>query len=194
MGRFGSKMALAAVSALALAGCASSSGEGGASLGEMLVFAGSTVPPAAQIPDDNVYCPTVGVIEGGAALQGYSGGRVGDASALRSQITLGQLARECRGQPDGSTLVKVGVEGRALLGAGGGAGRFDVPVRIVVKDGATILADRVRRTAVSIPAGDTQGSFVVVEDGIIVPPSAAGNFEIEVGLGGGGSEGRRRRG
>jgi hypothetical protein len=196
MGRFGAKVALTALGAVALAGCGTSSG-GGASVSEMFLFAGPTVPQEAPAPLNEVYCPPVGVIEGGAAIQAYSGGRVGEASALRNQISLGQLARECAGQPDGSTLVRVGVEGRALLGAaaGAGGGRYDVPVRIVVKKGSTVLANRILRTSVTVPAGQSQASFIVVEEGIVVPPNAAQDFEIEVGLGGAGpGEGRRRRG
>jgi hypothetical protein len=71
-----------------------------------------------------------------------------------------------------------------------------VPVHVVVKSGSTVLANRVRRATVAIPTGDTQGSFAIVEDGIVVPRSAAQDFEIEVGLGGAGSaeKPRRRRG
>jgi hypothetical protein len=195
MGSIGAKAgaALGALGLLMVAGCNSTPGEGGMSLGSMILYGGATVPPSAPKPVDEVYCPSVDVFEGGAALQAYSGGHVGDAAALRSQIALGKTARECAGRPDGSTVVSVGVEGRALLGAGGSAGRYDVPVRIVVKHGSTVLADRVRRTTVTIPAGDTQGSFTVVEEGILVPPSAAQDFEIEVGLGGGSKAGGSRR-
>jgi hypothetical protein len=193
MGGVGSRAAVAAAGLLALAGCGTSSG-GGTSLGDMVLFAGTTAPPVQTTPIGDTYCPMVSVIEGGSAIQAYSGGRVGDAEALRSQVALGQLARECALQPDGSVLVKVGVEGRALQGAGGGAGRFDVPVHIVVKKGSTIIANRVRRTAVAIPAGDTQGSFAIVEEGIVVPAVDSQDFEIEVGLGGAGAPaGRRRR-
>ncbi len=101
-------------------------------LGDMLLTGGATTPPPQKVAVEDVYCPTVTVMDGGSAIQVYAGGRSGDASALRSQVSIGELARECQGQPDGSTLVKVGVEGRALLGAGGGAGRYDVPVQIVV--------------------------------------------------------------
>jgi hypothetical protein len=199
MGGFGAKVTLAALGALSLAGCGTSGDGGGlSSLGNMVLFAGTTEPPVAPLPTADTYCPSVGVTEGGAALQTYAAGRVGDAGALRSQVALGQLARECSLQPDGSVLVKVGVEGRALQGAVGGGGRFDVPVRIVVKDGSTVFANRVRRTSVTVPAGDTQGTFAIVEEGIVVPPSSSQGFEIEVGLGTGGpagaGEGRRRRG
>jgi hypothetical protein len=145
---------------------------------------------AADVPlaPEDAYCPRIDVAEGGSVIQ------VGGGAASRSQITLGQLARECLGQPDGSTLVKVGVQGRALLGAGGGAGRFSVPVRVVVRQGERIIASRVRQAAVQIPPGDTHGTFVVVEDGILVPRAAAQDFEIEVGLGGAGQGARARRG
>jgi hypothetical protein len=184
-GVFGAKAgwALAVLGLTALTGCGAS-GEGGSSLGNMVLFAGPTVPPPVSRQTEDVYCPTITVTEGGSAIQAYSGGRVGDASGLRSQIALGELARECLGQPDGSTLVKVGVEGRALLGAGGSAGRYDVPVHIVVKRGSTVIANRSRRMAVAIPAGQTQATFSVIEDGIVVPAGDSQTFEIEVGLGG----------
>jgi hypothetical protein len=177
--------ALALLGLTALAGCGAP-GEGGSSIGNMLALAGTTVPPpvrAQQIED--VYCPQVGIADGGSTMRSYGGGRVGDAAGLRSQISISELARECVGQPDGSTLVKVGVEGRALLGTGGAAGRYDVPVRIVVKSGSRVIANRVLRTAVAIPAGQTQASFAVVEEGIAVPAADASTFEIEVALAGG---------
>jgi hypothetical protein len=177
------RLALAMLGLTALAGCGAP-GEGGSTLSNMVLLAGSTVPPAMPRQTEDVYCPTIEVTEGGSAIQAYSGGAVGDATRLRSQIALGELARECLGQPDGSTIVKVGVEGRALLGAGGAAGRYDVPVHIVVKRGSTIIANRSRRLSVAIPAGQTQWSFAVVEEGIVVSPTDATSFEIEVGLGG----------
>ncbi|MBF9231810.1 hypothetical protein [Microvirga alba] len=185
-------LAFAMLGLTALTGCGAP-GEGGSTLGNMILFAGPTVPPpqAAQIED--VYCPPVEVSEGGSALQAYTGGRVGDTGGLRSQISISQLARECVGRPDGATVVKIGVEGRALLGVGGAAGRYDVPVHIVVKRGSTVIANRSKRLSVAIPAGDSQATFVVVEEGIVVPAVDANSFEIEVGLGAQAATGRRRR-
>jgi hypothetical protein len=189
----GARAALAAAGILGLTGCSSGSG-GGTSLGDMILSAGVTPAPIQAAASRDTYCPAVSVMEGGSAIQVYAGGRVGDAEALRSQVALGQIARECALQPDGSVVVKVGVEGRALQGAGGGGGRFDVPIRVIVKNGPTVLANRATRTSVAIPAGDTQGSFAIVEDGLVVPASASQEFEIEVGLGGAPAAARRRRG
>jgi hypothetical protein len=36
-----------------------------------------------------------------------------------------------------------------------------------------------------VAPGDIQGSFILVEDGMVVPPGIGGEFEIEVGLGAG---------
>jgi len=179
---------LAVLGLSALTGCGAP-GEGGFGVGDMLLTAGTTQARAQSAEIRDVYCPTVEVTDGGAALQVRGGGEEG---SIRSQVTLGEIARECIGQPDGSTLVKVGVEARALLGVGGSAGRYDVPVHIVVKDGSTVFADRSRRLAASIPAGQTQTTVSVIEDGIVVPPSYANSFEIEVGLGGRATPGRRR--
>ncbi|WP_457090642.1 hypothetical protein [Microvirga sp. P5_D2] len=182
--------ALVVLGLAGLAGC-SSSGEGSIGVGEMLLTGGATRPPPQRVAIEDVYCPTVSIIDGGSAIQVYAGGRAGDASALRSQVSINNLARECVGQPDGSTLVKVGVEGRALLGVGGGAGRFNVPVQIVVKGGQGVIANRSRQTSVAIPAGDTQASFTVIENGIVVPAAYANSFEIDVGLGSRPAAGRR---
>jgi hypothetical protein len=182
-------LALAVLGVSVLAGCAGSGESGGMGVGEMLLTGGASQAPIQARPVDDVYCPPVTVAEGGSAIQAYSAGRAGESSALRSQVSISNLARECLGQPDGSTLVKVGVEARALLGVGGAAGRYNVPVQIVVKDGSTVIANRSHGAVAAIPAGGTQASVTVVEDGIVVPAARANSFEIEVALGGRGRRG-----
>ena len=137
-------------------------------------------PGQGTRPGDEAYCPIVDIFEGGAALNAY-GGRTGDSQALRHQLSIVDVARECTGQPDGSIRLKVGVEGRALIGpAGGAGGRFEAPVRFDVKVGDKIILSRARRVPVSVTGA--QGEFIVVEDNIVVPANA-GEYEIEVGLG-----------
>ena len=160
----------------------------GDTLRNLFRYGSTTEPPAApqagiEVPD----CPRVDVVEGGAALRTYTGGCTGSPESLRSQLTISNVARECIGQPDGSIVVKVGVEGRALIGPAGSGGRFDAPVRVVVKRGDQVFANRIRRIPVTVPAGESQGAFVTVEEGIVVPPGT-GDFDIEVGLAGGAGE------
>ncbi|WP_414475046.1 hypothetical protein [Microvirga sp. M2] len=175
-------VALAVLGVSTLAGCTSSGEGGGMGIGEMLLTGGASLAPVQAKALDDVYCPPVTVFEGGSTI------RSGDSSSPRSQIAIANLARECVGQPDGSTLVKVGVEARALLGSGGSAGRYNVPVQFVVKDGSTVIANRSRSGVATIPAGSTQASVTVVEDNIVVPAALVNTFEIEVGLG---ARGRR---
>lgn len=181
---------LAVIGVAVLAGCGAPGD--GSSVGDMLLYAGTTAPPVKKPENVDVYCPPVEIADGGAAIQAYAGGQAGDASALRSQVSIRQLARECVGRQDGSTVVKVGVEGNALIGAGGGAGRFNVPVSIVIKRGSTVIASRSRQVAVAIPAGDSRASFTVVEEGFVVPASDVYSFEIEVSLGARAAAGKRR--
>jgi hypothetical protein len=63
----------------------------------------------------------------------------------------------------------------------------------VIRRGDQVLANRSRTAAVSLAAGQTQGTFVVIEDGMVVP-AGTGEFEIEVGLGGSAAAQRPTRG
>ena len=169
--------------ALALGGCSStSSGDGaGSTLSNFLLYGGATVPPAAPPESIEVRdCPAVTVSDGGAALRTVAGG--GEGAAVRSQISITEVARECTGRPDGGVSVKVGVQVRALIGPGGGSGRFDAPVNIVLKRGDQVVASRARRVSIAVPPGQFEQSAIVVEDNLVAPPGM-GEFDIEVGLG-----------
>ena len=171
----------------AIAACLTvASGPGLASSGggffRNLFLGGASPPPATSEATPEVDCPTVTIMDGGAALRSYAGGRTGSPEALRNQLSIVNVARECIGRPDGSIVVKVGVEGQALIGPAGSAGQFDTPVRFVIKRGDKVLANRARRASIAVPQGQMSGSFVVVEDGLTVPPNT-GEFDIEVGLG-----------
>lgn len=171
------------VASLALAGCNTTGDAPDASVpaaapssGGMFgnLFKSSTPAPRVemQIVDD-FQCPEIEILEGAAAIRQTGG------DAIRSQVSISNTARECTVNGNQVTI-KVGVEGRALLGTGGSPGTYSAPVRVVVKDGEKVLASRLQRKAVTIPSGDTQAAFVVIEDGIVVPKDA--DLSILVGL------------
>jgi hypothetical protein len=194
MTRSGLRAAGIVAACLTMAACNStSSGQSreGGNLFEALLYGGS-VPTSGQGLASDAPCPTVTVAPGGAAINSYGGGREGSPEALRSQVSIVNLARECVGRPDGSIVIKVGVEGRALIGPAGSAGRFEAPVRFAIKSGNEVLASSARRAAVALSPGQTQGTFLVVEEGLVVPPGA-GAFDIEVALGGSGAAERPAR-
>jgi hypothetical protein len=180
----GARAAGVAAACLLVSACSSTSSDGGSSaFRNLLLYGGFTVPPAAPGDLAEVNCPAVAVIPGGAALSFYAGGRTGSPEALRNQLSIADVARQCIRRPDGSVVVKVGVEGRALVGPAGSAGRFEAPVRFVIKRGEQVLASATRRATVALTPSETQGTFLVVEEGLVVP-AGTGDFDIEVGLGG----------
>ena len=152
-------------------------------MGNLLKYGSTTEPPIRRqrATSKRLGCPTVGVLEGRAAIRQGS-----------SQISISNIARECTERPDGTILVKVGIEGLALLGGGGGGARSSVPVVFQIRQGDKVTVSRVRQASVSIPAGDSQGTFMLVESGMAVP-AGSGAFDIEVGLGGGSGRAARRR-
>ena len=183
----------ATIGMLALGAC--SSGFTNAFLGPVDPNPPSYLPNANQQPiirnatpvEEVAECPQVDIADGGAALRAGT-----SADSVRNQITIANVARECVGQPDGSVRLKVGVEGRVLLGPGGSAGRYTAPVRIVVKRNDRVFASRSLAVPVTVPAGETQATFALVETNLAVPPGV-GEYEIEVGLGSAPAATRRAR-
>jgi hypothetical protein len=149
----------------------------------LLKYGGTTVPPSQPKDLEPPYCPTVDVPEGGAAMATH-GGRGEGASAIRSQATLGQLARECQRLEDGSIRVKVGVEVKVLLGPGGSPGRFDVPVTISIRRDEKTVLSRTARLSVTVGPGEAQGFASTVEDNLIVPAAMTADYEIFAAVGG----------
>ena len=176
-------LAIGAMAAL-LAGCNTTSGDDGSGgVGDFFSFGGSSGSSAVGEPSPDTYCPRVDVAEGGASI-----------SAGGGQAVLRRFARECLLMPDGTVTVKVGVMGLVLSGPNGRVGGFSVPVRVVLKDGEKILAQRAK-TASSTPLpGAAQGEFTVVEENLVVPAEHINSFEIEVSLGGAVGSKRRRGG
>ncbi len=179
--------------AVALGGCSGlgESGSGGNTLSNMFFYGGPTVPPEAPEPTDDIDCPSVIVREGGAAI------RVGgdEASSVRHQISLNNVARECVSTGNGGYALKIGVEGLALLGpAGGGTRSLTAPVRFTVRRGDQIIADRTRQVQVSIPTGQSQATFVAIEEGIAVGPGDVPTVEVGLGAGPARPAARRPRG
>jgi hypothetical protein len=178
---------------LGLAGCGSSGSSGGNTALNVLMFQSATPPPADQLPKDDdgdvIVCPEVIVADGGAAVR--QGGQ--DAGAVRYQISINDVARECTATGKGGGYrLKVGVQGRVLLGQSGGAGAYGATLSITVTQGGAVVARRSARVGASIPGGQTGADFTHIEDGIVVPPGR-GDVEVMVGLGQGGAAPARQR-
>ncbi len=114
-------------------------------------------------------CPPVDVRAGASTLTVPPGSS--DALALRYQGSISELARECN-VSGGVMRMKVGIEGRVLVGPAGAAGQLDVPLRYaVVKEGPEpkTVVSKFSKIQVAIPEGRPNVLFTHVDSDIAFP-------------------------
>ena len=140
-------------------------------------------------------CPAASILDGTAA---FRVGEAGTARGISHQAAIFDLARECKAE--GTTMrIKVGVQGRLILGDSGKPGTFTIPVRVAVRGNGQTVYSRLVSTSVTIPADDSQATFVVIDDQIAVPITAEDPgeaYSVLVGLDPQGARqapGRRKR-
>jgi hypothetical protein len=143
---------------------------GSSSIGEF--FTGSTAKGTQTVagaqPDVN--CPAVEIRRGASTL---TIGPPGDRSAmtLKYQGSFVRAARECS-VADGNMVMKVGVEGRVVVGPAGGPGQVDVPLRFaVVQETPTGMRPIVTKFVIVPVNIDANGNtlFTHVEEAMIFP-------------------------
>jgi len=136
---------------------------------------GSTTNASAAAGESlpmNFECPEVQVRQGASTLSSSANPAEPSALNLRYQVTIGTTARECRLLPGNILSVKVGMEGRVILGPEGVPGPVDVPVRLaVVSEGINPrpIMTKLDRVSVTVPPGDTNVLFTHVAEGIEFP-------------------------
>src|SRR5580704_18164893 len=123
---------------------------------------------------NGVDCPNVDIRSGAGLLTINS--KPPDATGVRYQLNFTDVARQCT--VVGSDLVmKVGVQGRIIVGAAGGPGPVAIPLRYaVVREGADVrtLATKFKRIEVEVPPGQSNVAFSDVEASLSFPiPSRA---------------------
>jgi hypothetical protein len=139
-----------------------------------------TMPKAMAQRD--IDCPKLDVLAGTAALRVASASE--GAVGVNYQVSMGQTARECRVE-NNRIIIKVGVEGRVLIGTNGKSGIYGVPLRIVVKREKAVVYSKLTRLSVTVPNGDTQATFAHVEEGIslaLTENNPADEYDILVGF------------
>ena len=179
MTRTGARAAVLAAVGLSLCGCAAteklmpSTGGSGSVFGNLLAFhtadPGPAPAAAAGVRDEPLQCPIVEILDGTASYRTYAGAEQTN-EAVRYQFSMGEVARDCtRNGKD--ILLKVGVEGRVLLGPAGAPGAFTVPVRVAVRhDGdGKVVATKFFQVPATIAAGTDATTFQVVSEPIAVP-------------------------
>lgn len=177
----GPRIAALIVSAAVLSGCSLGSSLGSSDNSPSLtsrfasLFSGATPgvtqphSPTPAAPD--VECPGVDIRTGASTLNIAAKAVDATAGDLRYQLSFGQTARECAVQA-GTMSIKVGVQGRIILGPMGGPGHVDVPLRYaVVREGPQpkTVVTKFKRISVTVAQGQTHVPFVDVEEGLSFP-------------------------
>ena len=148
-------------------------------------FVGAGKPPAPPPSASPSGCPEITVLDGTGAQRVMAGNAVGNAG-LKHQFSITDVAREC--QLSGNQMVvKVGVEGKVLLGPSGSPGTFDVPVRVAIVDRMSEkpFLSKMYRVAASIPTGQTGTTYSLVADSLAIPFApgrTAQDYSIKIGI------------
>ncbi len=111
-------------------------------------------------------CPSVNIRGGASTLTISANPADNSAMNLRYQAGLGQTARECK--LNGQTLtMRVGLQGRIILGPAGGPGQIELPIRLaVVHEGPEpkTIFTKLNRVPVTVPDGDSNVQFTTIEE------------------------------
>jgi len=136
----------------------------------------------AEIPPEDIDCPTVDIRVGAATFTVSAGAADASPMNLRYQAVFDRTARECRAR-GGMLTMKVGVEGRVIVGPAGSAGEIDLPLRYaVVQEGPEpkTIVTKLRRFKVTIPPEANYVPFMQIEEDLSFPLPRGGNLEAYV--------------
>jgi hypothetical protein len=145
----------------------------------------SPQPVAGATPD--VECPYIQIREGASTLV-INGPGDNAAMSLKYQGTFVRAARQCA-VAAGQMVMKVGVEGRIILGPQGTPGVVNVPLRIAIVDETPSASKTILTKLIIIPvtvqSADDNPTFSHVEDNLSFPlPSSAAleNYIVYIGF------------
>jgi len=127
-------------------------------------------------------CPGVDIRQGASTLAVTTPGSESGPMTMRYQVSIAQTAREYAAL-GGVMTMKVGIEGRVLLGPAGGPGQVDIPLRMaVVQEGPSpkTIVSKFYKLAVAVPAGQPSVPFVHVEQDLTFPMPRPKDFEAYV--------------
>ncbi len=132
-------------------------------------------------------CPYIQIREGASTLT-INGPGDNAAMSLKYQGTFVRAARQCA-VVAGQMVMKIGVQGRLVLGPQGGAGQVNVPLRIAVVDekpaSSKTIVTKLIMIPVAVQSADDNPSFTHVEDNVTFPmPSSSelDNYVVYIGF------------
>jgi hypothetical protein len=140
----------------------------------------SPQPVANAQPD--VDCPFIDIRQGASTLTLPPPPPDGsnEAMGLKYQGSFVRAARECAVN-NGQMVMKVGIQGRIVVGPAGGPGHVDVPLRMAVVDAPSSGTKVITTKFIQIPVdilNDDGANFSHIEEGLTFPlPTPASELE-----------------
>lgn len=148
-----------------------SSGAAGDRIANFFSGSSAKAPQPVANAQPEVTCPRVDVRQGASTL---TIGPPGDKAAMsvRYQGSFIREARECA-VVGGNMVMKIGVEGRVIVGPAGGPGQIDVPLRIAVVQetpgGGRPIVTKFIRVPVALGPNNGNVPFTHIEEGLTFP-------------------------
>jgi hypothetical protein len=145
-------------------------------------------PPATTAAADgnttpaDIDCPGVEIRQGASTFQQSAPDNGSAALSLRYQANFVRSARSCVLR-DGNVAMKVGVEGRLILGPAGSPGTYTLPVRLaVVKEGIEpkTIWTKFYSVPVTVSPGESNIAFTHVEEDMSFPMPAGNELDAYV--------------
>jgi hypothetical protein len=133
---------------------------------------------ASSVPtSDDFDCPRIDIRSGASTLLINTPGGEGDPLGLRYQGSFVRAARECRVQAP-NVVVKLGVQGRVILGPAGTAGELTMPLRYALVEekigSSKVLWSKLYLIPVTVPPDQPAVNFTHITEDLSFPiPSAA---------------------
>jgi hypothetical protein len=140
-------------------------------------MAAQPTPPSM---DEN--CPPADIRQGASTLAIASKTQQPTGSDLRYQLSITQLARQCALEGP-EVRMRVGVQGRVIVGPAGAPNQVEVPLRYaVVREGVDpkTIVSKFRRIPVALPSGTTNVTFTDIEEDLRFPMPARAELEAYV--------------
>lgn len=149
-------------------------------LGVPQILGGGKEQPAT--PGATPDCPVIVAEDGAQMLRAPAGA---DSAAVHHQVSIKEIARECVVEGD-HVVIRVGVEGDAVLGPIGAPGSYGGTIRVALRktQDDAILNSKNYRVNATIPSGAARADFRLLAEPISAPPSARpqDDYEILVGF------------
>jgi hypothetical protein len=144
--------------------------------------------PAANAQPD-VNCPLIDIRDGASTLTIPPPPPDGsnEAMSLKYQGIFVRAARDCK-VANNQLVLRLGVQGRVIVGPAGGPGQVEVPLRIAVVDQSPTNTRTIVTKLIRIPVtvgNDDNANFTHIEDGLSFPlpsSSALDNYIIYIGF------------